>query len=73
VWAIFGVGASPLPQMPLLIFFGIVDDRIFEAFIALFAGKLIKYTLVAWVTQHFPEKVSFFKRINGKIRSNQGQ
>lgn len=67
VWAIFGVGASPLPQMPLLIFFGIVDDRIFEAFLALFLGKLIKYTIVAWVTQHFPEKLSFFKRINGKI------
>lgn len=68
VWAIFGVGASPLPQMPLLIFFGIVDDRIFEAFAALFAGKLIKYTIVAWVTQHFPEKLSFFKRINGRIQ-----
>src|SRR5574343_167962 len=67
VWAIFGVGASPLPQMPLLIFFGIVDDRIFEAFVALFAGKLIKYTIVAWVTQHFPEKLGFFKRINGRI------
>ena len=73
VWAIFAVGASPLPQMPLLIFFGIVDDRILEAFIALFAGKLIKYTLVAWVTQHFPDKLGFFKRINGKIRSNQNQ
>lgn len=73
VWAIFAVGSSPLPQMPLLIFFGIVDDRILEAFIALFAGKLIKYTLVAWVTQHFPERLSFFKRINGKIRSNQSQ
>ncbi len=67
VWAIFGVGASPLPQMPLLIFFGIVDDRILEAFLALFAGKLLKYTVVAWVTQHFPEKLSFFKRINGRI------
>lgn len=73
VWAIFGVGASPLPQMPLLIFFGIVDDRIVEAFVALFAGKLIKYTLVAWVTQHFPEKLSFFKRINGKIHNNASQ
>lgn len=70
VWAIFAVGTSPLPQMPLLIFFGIVDDRILEAFIALFAGKLIKYTLVAWITQHFPEKLSFFKRINGKIRGD---
>ncbi|WP_284447412.1 hypothetical protein [Fluviibacter phosphoraccumulans] len=59
--------------MPLLIFFGIVDDRILEAFVALFAGKLIKYTLVAWLSQHFPEKLSFFKRINGKIRSNQPQ
>jgi membrane protein YqaA with SNARE-associated domain len=69
VWAIFGVGASPLPQMPLLIFFGIVDDRILEAFAALFAGKLLKYTVVAWVTQHFPEKLSFFKRINGKVQA----
>ena len=73
IWAIFVVGASPLPQMPLLIFFGIVDDRILEAFVALFAGKLIKYTLVAWLSQHFPEKLSFFKRINSKIRSNQSQ
>ena len=73
VWAIFGVGASPLPQMPLLIFYGIVDDRVLEAMIALFAGKLIKYTLIAWVTQHFPEKLGFFKRINGKIRSNHPQ
>lgn len=71
VWAIFGVGASPLPQMPLLIFFGIVDDRILEAFIALFAGKFVPTTRPAWVTQHFPEKLSFFKRINGKIHNNQ--
>lgn len=65
IWAIFGVGASPLPQMPLLIFFGIVDDRIFEAFVALLAGKVLKYGIVAWVTQHFPEKFAFFRRING--------
>lgn len=69
IWAIFGVGASPLPQMPLLIFFGIVDDRIVEAFLALLGGKILKYTLVAWVTQHFPEKFAFFRRINGQLRS----
>jgi membrane protein YqaA with SNARE-associated domain len=65
IWAIFGVGASPLPQMPLLIFFGIVDDRILEAFLALLGGKALKYSVVAWVTQHFPEKFAFFRRING--------
>lgn len=65
VWAIFGVGASPLPQMPLLIFFGIVDDRILEAFLALLGGKALKYGVVAWGTQHFPEKFAFFRRING--------
>jgi membrane protein YqaA with SNARE-associated domain len=65
VWAIFGVGASPLPQMPLLIFFGIVDDRILEAFVALLAGKVLKYGIVAWITQHFPEKFAFFRRMNG--------
>ncbi|MGV0998888.1 MAG: YqaA family protein [Fluviibacter sp.] len=68
VWAIFGIGVSPLPQMPLLIFFGIVDDRILEAFIALFAGKLIKYAIVGWVTQHFPEKMSFFNRVKNKSK-----
>lgn len=66
VWAIFGVGASPLPQMPLLIFFGIADDRIFEAFLALLVGKTLKYGAVAWVTQHFPERFAFFRRINSK-------
>lgn len=66
IWAIFGVGASPLPQMPLLIFFGIVDDRIIEAFLALLGGKVLKYSFVAWITQHFPERFAFFRRINGK-------
>lgn len=67
VWAIFGVGASPLPQMPLLIFFGIVDDRILEAFLALLGGKILKYGLVAWVTQHFPERLKFFRRQKSRI------
>ena len=70
VWAIFGVGASPLPQMPLLIFFGIVDDRILEAFLALLGGKVLKYGAVAWVTQHFPEKLAFFRRLNGHKTEN---
>jgi membrane protein YqaA with SNARE-associated domain len=69
IWTVFAVGASPLPQMPLLIFYGIMDDRIIEAFIALFAGKIFKYALIAWVTQHFPEKLQFFKRINVRIRA----
>lgn len=76
VWAIFGVGASPLPQMPLLIFYGIVDDRIIEAFIALLAGKILKYGAVVWVTQHFPERFAFFQRMNGHktiTRSKRGR
>jgi membrane protein YqaA with SNARE-associated domain len=73
VWAIFGVGASPLPQMPLLIFFGIVDDRIGEAFLALLGGKVLKYGLIAWVTQHFPERFAFFRRINGQSANDSGQ
>lgn len=64
IWAIFGVGASPLPQMPLLIFYGIVDDRIVEAFFALLGGKILKYGVIAWITQHFPERFAFFQRIH---------
>ena len=73
VWAIFGVGASPLPQMPLLIFFGIVDDRIGEAFLALLGGKVLKYGLIAWVTQHFPERFAFFRRIHGQSAKGSAQ
>ncbi|MFW9611892.1 MAG: YqaA family protein [Fluviibacter sp.] len=73
VLAIFGVGASPLPQMPLLIFYGIVDDRIVEAFLALFGGKVLKYGLIAWVTQHFPERFAFFRRIHGQSAKGSAQ
>lgn len=66
LWTIFAVGVSPLPQMPLLIFYGVVDDRILEAATALWLGKVIKYGIVAWIAQHFPEKLTFFKRIHAK-------
>lgn len=66
LWTIFAVGASPLPQMPLLIFYGVVDERIIEAALALWAGKVLKYGVVAWIAQHFPERLSFFRRIHAR-------
>lgn len=66
LWTIFAVGVSPLPQMPLLIFYGVVDDRIIEAGIALWAGKVIKYGAVGWIAQHFPDRLSFFRRMNAR-------
>lgn len=66
-WALFGVGASPLPQMPLLILFGFIDDRLFVGFLALLGGKVLKYVVIAWVTQHFPERLAFFRRAKAQI------
>lgn len=64
--ALFLVAASPLPQTPALIFFGIARLDIFSVFIAMLAGKLIKYGLFAWLATRFPER--FSNGIRGFIR-----
>lgn len=52
--ALFLVALSPLPQTPALIFFGIARPDYLGVLLAVFAGKLIKYTAFAWVTRRAP-------------------
>lgn len=49
--ALLLIAATPLPQTPALIFFGIVRQDYGLIFIAMLLGKLIKYGVVALVTK----------------------
>ncbi len=53
--ALFVVAATPLPQTPALIFFGMAHPDFFAIFLAIFSGKLFKYGAIAWFTQGFPQ------------------
>lgn len=56
VLALFVVAISPLPQTPILIFFGVAHHDYVSIFAAMLAGKLVKYGLLAWVASRFPER-----------------
>ena len=55
--ALFLIAASPLPQTPALMFFGAMRPDYAGVFVAMLAGKLLKYGVFAWVSSHFPERV----------------
>lgn len=57
--ALFGVMAVPLPipKMPVLAVAGIYRLPIPDVFVAIVAGKIIKYFAYAYITLRFPEAV----------------
>jgi membrane protein YqaA with SNARE-associated domain len=55
--ALFLVAASPLPQTPALIVFGVSRQDYAWVFGAMLAGKLIKYGFAAWISQHLPQRL----------------
>lgn len=55
--ALFLIAASPLPQTPALMFFGAMRPDLAAVFVAMFAGKLLKYGGFAWLSSHFPQRV----------------
>ena len=54
VWALFVIAASPFAQTPALIFAALSSLPIWEVFLALLLGKLLKYGLYAWTAAMFP-------------------
>lgn len=63
---LFLIAASPLPQTPALIFFGVVQPNVPGVFAAMLLAKLVKYGALAWVTSHFPER--FRNGLGGFLR-----
>lgn len=63
--ALLIVAASPLPQTPALIFTAVSGLPPVEVFLALFVGKLVKYSLYAWLAATFP---GWFRRLVIPVR-----
>lgn len=55
--ALFAIAVSPLPQTPALIFFAVVRHDYGVVFVAILAGKLLRYGLAAWLAARSPEQV----------------
>lgn len=71
VAALFVIAASPLPQTPALIVFGITRHDIPGVLVAMLAGKLLKYGLFALLAARFPER--FNDGIEGFLRWRRGR
>jgi len=54
IWALLVIAASPFPQTPALIFAAVSQLPIAELFLALFLGKLLKYSMYGFVAAKFP-------------------
>ena len=55
--ALFLIAALPLPQTPALAFFAMTKPDYAQVFLAMLAGKGLKYTVCAWGTAHFPKYI----------------
>lgn len=56
VIGLFAVAALPLPQTPALVFFALGRHAEVEVLLAILAGKMIKYGVVAGAVLVFPER-----------------
>lgn len=60
-WALLGIAATPFPQTPALIFTAISRLPVLEVFIALFLGKLLKYSVYGFLAAKFPSWFQHFR------------
>jgi membrane protein YqaA with SNARE-associated domain len=61
-WALFLIAATPLPLTPAVAFSAITRLPVLEVLVALFAGKLVKYGVYAWLVARFPEHFTRYLR-----------
>jgi membrane protein YqaA with SNARE-associated domain len=71
--ALFAIAISPLPQTPALIFFGMARHDYGAVFLAILAGKCVKYGAVGWAASRFPERFAqgfrgYFRRRPKPVR-----
>jgi membrane protein YqaA with SNARE-associated domain len=63
VIALFAIAALPLPQTPALVFCAIARLPVFEMFVAVLLGKLIKYSVIAALAAAFPARFRAFLEV----------
>lgn len=68
VWALFVVTVIPLPQTPALAVCAIVDQPLPLAFLALLAGKGLRYAVYAWLAARSPGHARALAQRYGLLR-----
>lgn len=56
------IAASPFPQTPALFLCAIGNATLAGVFLAILVGKLLKYSLLAWIAAQFPQRVAHLAR-----------
>jgi membrane protein YqaA with SNARE-associated domain len=67
---LLAIAASPLPEMPALIVLGVSNPDTAFIFLAVLSGKLIKYSLICWLSSRYPDR--YARRVLDLLRKNQG-
>ena len=54
LFVVFAIGASPLMQQPVIILAALANTPVIELAAAIFAGRFIKFNLLAYISSHSP-------------------
>lgn len=67
-WVVFLSGASPLPQQPAVITTALAEVSFWTIAGMLAAGRLLKFTLIAYLSSHAPKKLSRVWGIQSELK-----
>ncbi len=67
LFLVFGVAATPLMQQPVIILASLSGIPLFPFGLAVFAGRLIKFLIMAYVGSHTPKLLSKMWGLRGEL------
>ncbi len=59
-WALALISVSPLPQQPGVVVAALSGMFLWEIFLSVWIGRVVKYALFAWLASHAPETLKRF-------------
>lgn len=65
---VFGISASPLTQQPVIILAGLANTPPFILAAVLFSGRILKFTLMAYLGSHSPRMLKKFWGIKDELK-----
>lgn len=67
-WALFAVAISPLMQHPAVALAALAKMPLLEIFSMVFAGRILKYLLLAWISSHAPHVLEKLWGIQSELK-----
>lgn len=55
------IAGSPIPQTPALAFYALADPPTIGIFLAIGAGKTLKYLFLSWLAARFPDRFAHYR------------